>query len=88
MKDCEVCKRHAKLARSITRTAVDGAGSDVLLECEEDGCHTVTTLEVPVCPMCGGDVRMVDWATCECDNTHAANNTVCRYCYAKKHGVC
>lgn len=23
---------------------------------------------------------------CECDNTHEANNTVCRYCWANKNG--
>lgn len=70
--------------RKLTKQAVGDCGQRVLVECEGDGCHLVTRFVVDSCPGCGEDVTLVAWETCECDNTHTQNKTVCRYCSAKK----
>ena len=85
---CKACEMRAQMARSVKFDAVGDIGQPVLMECIEDSCHSVTIKSVSACFRCGGLVTMVDWETCECDNTHAANHTVCRYCYAKQHGSC
>lgn len=52
----------------------DGSGEEPGAPIEMDGARAL-------CDRCHGAGRIL--THCECDNTHQANDTVCRWCYAR-----
>jgi len=70
---CEACGRPAAKLVSAARSAVDGGGRWWI-------CHKCASVKGATPDNEVKDaVEGGPWA-CECDNTHAANHTVCRYC--------